>query len=48
MVGRIEDSTKVFYKWSNCVTGFDLPLVLKDKDARIEAAMLEMYYIGIK
>ncbi len=34
-----EEKTKVSYRYSNCVKGFNLPLVLKDSST----AMLKMY-----
>jgi hypothetical protein len=29
------DNKKVFYRWFNCIKGFNLPLVLKNDEARI-------------
>jgi len=30
------DKKTVFYRWTNCVNGFNLPLVLKNKEARLK------------
>jgi hypothetical protein len=30
-----DDKQKVFYRYSNCVKGFNLPLTLKDGDTKV-------------
>jgi aminopeptidase N len=30
-----DDSKKVFYRWTNCINGFDLPLVLQNNSEKI-------------
>ena len=37
------DNKKVFYRWTNCVQGFNLPLVLKNETARIKIIPSEQW-----
>lgn len=37
------DGNKVFYRWANCVNGFNLPLVLKDGTNEIRVAPLQQW-----
>jgi aminopeptidase N len=37
------DDKKVFYRWTNCVAGFNLPLVLKTNSARIKIVSTEQW-----
>ncbi len=37
------DDKKVFYRWTNCVAGFNLPLVLKTSSARIRIVPTERW-----
>jgi aminopeptidase N len=37
------DGNKVFYRWTNCVNGFNLPLVLKEGTTEIRLAPLQQW-----
>lgn len=38
-----DDNKNVFYRWSNCVSGFNLPLVLKRNETRLEIVPSETW-----
>ncbi|HXB94062.1 MAG TPA: M1 family metallopeptidase [Puia sp.] len=38
-----DDHKKIFYRWTNCVTGFDLPLVLGEGPAKIRILPTEQW-----
>jgi len=37
------DGNKVFYRWTNCIKGFHLPLVLKDEKSKIRVVPTEQW-----
>jgi aminopeptidase N len=38
-----DQNTKVFYRWTNCVKGFDLPLVLRSKNKMVKIFPAEVW-----